>query len=82
MLQEILIFGISKFLFDIGEQHARVVVAITQLAAVRVDMAADQVQVGGAPLVVGDGAAFVLAGDVPAEGVGCRLKSAQVVTLR
>ncbi|AZD64161.1 hypothetical protein C4K17_0244 [Pseudomonas chlororaphis subsp. aurantiaca] len=44
--------------------------------------------VGGVPLVVGDGAAFVLAGDLPAKGVVAVFalaavgKSAQVVTLR
>ncbi|AZD83098.1 hypothetical protein C4K14_0243 [Pseudomonas chlororaphis subsp. aureofaciens] len=98
---------LATLVLDIGQQQARVVVAITQLAAVGIDAAADQVQVvgvfvagdaaqlvalggdfavgvvaegagrtagqgdlsqavGSVPLVVGDGAALVLAGDLPA----------------
>ena len=120
---------LAALVLDIGEQQARVVVAIAQLAAVRVDAAADQVQVvgifvacdtaqlvafggdfavgvvaegaggaagqgdlcqtaSGVPLVLGDGAAFVLAGDLSAQGVVAVLalaaveRSAQVATLR
>ena len=38
---------LATFVFDLGQQQARVVVAIAQLAAVRIDPAADQVQAIG-----------------------------------
>jgi len=68
---------LAALVFDIGQQQARVVVAITQLAAIRVDATADQVQVIGV-FVAGDAAQLVAFGGDFAVGV----VSAQFVTLR
>lgn len=59
---------LAALVFDLGEQQARVVVTITQLAAVRVDAAADQMQVVGV-FVAGDAAQFVALGGDFAVGV-------------
>ncbi|GFM69000.1 hypothetical protein PSCICJ_51180 [Pseudomonas cichorii] len=54
---------LATFVLDFGEQQARVVVAVAQLAAIRVDAAADQVQVVGV-FVTGDAAQFIAFGGV------------------
>ncbi|MCP1484114.1 hypothetical protein J3D48_000427 [Pseudomonas fluorescens] len=49
---------LAVLVFDFGEQQARVVVAITQLAAVRIDPAADEMQVISV-FVTGDPPKFI-----------------------
>ena len=59
---------LTTLVFDLAEQQARVVVAIAQLAAIRVDAAADPVQVIGV-FEPGDAAQFITFGSDFAVGV-------------
>ncbi len=59
---------LAALVFDFGEQQAGIVVAITQLAAIRVDAAADQMQVVGI-FIAGDAAQFIAFGSDFAVGV-------------
>ncbi|GGK53582.1 hypothetical protein GCM10009103_54880 [Pseudomonas koreensis] len=56
---------LAALVFDVSEQQTRVVVAVAQLAAVRIDTAADQVQVVGV-FVASDAPEFVAFGVDPA----------------
>jgi len=62
------LIALTAFVLDLGEIELRVVVAVAQLAAVRIDAAADQVQVFGV-FVAGDTAEFVAFGGDVAIGV-------------
>ena len=62
------LIAFTAFVLDLGEVELRVVVAIAQLAAVRIDAAADKVQVVGV-FVASDAAEFVTFGGDVAIGV-------------
>ncbi len=59
---------LAALVFDFGEQQAGIVVAITQLAAIWVDAAADQMQVVGV-FIAGDAAQLIAFGSDFAIGV-------------
>lgn len=65
VIVELIAFTALVLVLDLGEVELRVVVAIAQLAAVRIDAAADQVQIVGV-FVAGDTAEFVAFSSDPA----------------